>query len=61
MRLQSSVDRLGAAVAARLSNWPAYRYSLSVRLSLWVSVLVVAGLFGRGAWQRRWMADDGLD
>lgn len=60
MRLQSSVDRLGAAVAARLSNWPAYRYSLSVRLSLWVSVLVVAGLFGWGAWQRRWMADDGL-
>ncbi len=60
MRLQSSFDRLGAAVAARLSDWPAYRYSLSVRLSLWVSVLVVAGLFGWGAWQRRWMADDGL-
>lgn len=60
MRLQSSVDRLGAAVAARLSDWPAYRYGLSVRISLWLSVLVVAGLFGWGAWQRRWMADDGL-
>ena len=60
MRLQSSVDRLGAAVAARLSDWPAYRYSLSVRISLWLSVVVVAGLFGWGAWQRRWMADDGL-
>lgn len=60
MRLQSSVDRLGAAVAARLSDWPAYRYTLSVRLSLWLSVVVVAGLFGWGAWQRRWMADDGL-
>lgn len=60
MRLQSSVDRLGAAVAARLSDWPAYRYGVSARISLWLSVLVVAGLFGWGAWQRRWMADDGL-
>ena len=33
---------------------------MSVRLSLWVGVLVVAGLFGWGAWQRRWIADDGL-
>jgi len=31
-----------------------------VRISLWLSVLVVAGLFGWGAWQRRWIADDGL-
>lgn len=60
MRLQSSVDRLGAAVAARVSDWPAYRYSQSVRISLWLSVVVVAVLFGWGAWQRRWMADDGL-
>jgi arabinofuranosyltransferase len=33
---------------------------VTVRVSLWVSVLVVAALFGWGAWQRRWMADDGL-
>ncbi|OBI55367.1 hypothetical protein A5667_24090 [Mycolicibacterium fortuitum] len=31
-----------------------------MRVSLWVSVVVVAGLFGWGAWQRRWIADDGL-
>ncbi|HTY27841.1 MAG TPA: flagellar motor control protein ZomB, partial [Mycobacterium sp.] len=30
------------------------------RISLWVSVVVVAALFGWGAWQRRWIADDGL-
>jgi arabinofuranosyltransferase len=29
-------------------------------VSLWVSVTVVAGLFAWGAWQRRWIADDGL-
>ena len=33
---------------------------MTVRVSLWVSVLVVAALFGWGAWQRRWIADDGL-
>ncbi len=27
---------------------------------MWVSVVVVAALFGWGAWQRRWIADDGL-
>ena len=31
-----------------------------MRVSLWVSVAVVAALFGWGAWQRRWIADDGL-
>ena len=36
------------------------RYSVPVRASLWLSVLVVAVLFFWGAWQRRWMADDGL-
>ncbi|CAN5662328.1 flagellar motor control protein ZomB [soil metagenome] len=34
--------------------------SWSVRISLWVSVLTAAALFGWGAWQRRWVADDGL-
>ena len=29
-------------------------------MSLWAGVAVVAVLFGWGAWQRRWIADDGL-
>jgi arabinofuranosyltransferase len=33
---------------------------MPVRLSLWAAVLVVVGLFGWGAWQRRWIGDDGL-
>jgi len=44
----------------RLARWPAFPYDLTARLSLWVSVLVVAALFGWGAWERRWIADDGL-
>ncbi|OBI77128.1 flagellar motor control protein ZomB [Mycobacterium sp. E740] len=43
-----------------LARWPAFRYDRTVRVSLWVSVVVVAVLFGWGAWQRRWIADDGL-
>ncbi len=30
------------------------------QFSLWLSVVLVAALFGWGAWQRRWIADDGL-
>jgi len=30
------------------------------RCSLWCSVVFVAAAFGWGAWQRRWIADDGL-
>ncbi len=60
MPLSTSADRAGRAAATRLSGWPSFRYSVSVRISLWLSVLVVAGLFGWGAWQRRWIADDGL-
>lgn len=41
-------------------TWPKFPYSPSVRVSLWCSVLVTAVLFGWGAWQRRWIADDGL-
>ena len=37
-----------------------FPYDVTVRVSLWVSVAVVAVLFGWGAWQRRWIADDGL-
>ena len=39
---------------------PRFPFPVSARLSLWLSVVVVAGLFGWGAWQRRWIADDGL-
>ena len=48
------------APTTRPRQWPVYPYPMSVRLSLWAGVLVVAGLFGWGAWQRRWIADDGL-
>nr|WP_232836330.1 flagellar motor control protein ZomB [Mycolicibacterium smegmatis] len=44
----------------RLGRGASFPYDISVRISLWLSVLVVAGLFGWGAWQRRWIADDGL-
>jgi arabinofuranosyltransferase len=39
---------------------PRFPYDASVRVSLWISVAVVAALFTWGAWQRRWIADDGL-
>ncbi|WP_275564632.1 flagellar motor control protein ZomB [Mycolicibacterium crocinum] len=32
----------------------------AARISLWMSVVVVAALWTWGAWQRRWIADDGL-
>ncbi|HET6733457.1 flagellar motor control protein ZomB [Mycobacterium sp.] len=51
---------MNATVAGRQARWPAFRYDATVRLSLWVSVLTVAAMFGWGAWQRRWIADDGL-
>ena len=44
----------------RLLSGPAFPYGRSARISLWVSVLTCAALFGWGAWQRRWIADDGL-
>jgi arabinofuranosyltransferase len=45
---------------ARAVGRPSFPYDATVRVSLWASVAVVAVLFGWGAWQRRWMADDGL-
>jgi arabinofuranosyltransferase len=39
---------------------PAFPYNVSVRVSLWTSVVLVAALFAWGSWQRRWIADDGL-
>ncbi|WP_275080660.1 flagellar motor control protein ZomB [Mycolicibacterium rufum] len=64
MPQSSSADRLSRplteAAATRLNRWPAFPYHAWVRISLWVSVVSVAALFGWGAWQRRWIADDGL-
>jgi arabinofuranosyltransferase len=47
-------------VARRLVRGPAFPFDVTVRISLWIGVAVVAVLFGWGAWQRRWIADDGL-
>src|ERR1700758_1267798 len=44
----------------RRAGRPFFPYGTLVRVSLSVSVVVVAVLFGWGAWQRRWIADDGL-
>jgi len=46
--------------APTIRRAPAFPYGAAVRLSLWASVAVVSGLFAWGAWQRRWIADDGL-
>ena len=46
--------------ADRRSRWPAFPYDPRVRISLWFGVVLVTALFGWGAWQRRWIADDGL-
>jgi arabinofuranosyltransferase len=45
---------------ARAIGRPSFPYDATVRVSIWASVVVVAVLFGWGAWQRRWIADDGL-
>jgi len=58
-RFAQRARRLGD-IEQRLARWPAFPYTASVRVSLWVGVVVVAALFGWGAWQRRWIADDGL-
>jgi len=39
---------------------PGRRYPTPTRLSLWLSIAVVSVLWAWGAWQRRWIADDGL-
>ena len=58
--MPQSSSASGVTAPTRLRQWPVYPYPMSVRLSLWAGVLVAAGLFGWGAWQRRWIADDGL-
>jgi arabinofuranosyltransferase len=54
------VPRSYSADAVGPTRWPAFPYDVTTRISLWLSVLVVGALFGWGAWQRRWIADDGL-
>jgi arabinofuranosyltransferase len=53
----------GLPAVARISR-PRYRpvfpYDAVVRISLWMSVAMVAALFTWGSWQRRWISDDGL-
>ncbi|MDT5145964.1 MAG: arabinofuranosyltransferase, partial [Mycobacterium sp.] len=44
----------------RLPGQALFPYATMVRVSLWISVAVVSALFAWGAWQRRWIADDGL-
>ena len=44
----------------RLPWAPAFPLRPLARFSLWLSVVVVAALWAWGAWQRRWIADDGL-
>jgi arabinofuranosyltransferase len=39
---------------------PAFPLWPLARISLWLSIVVVAALWAWGAWQRRWIADDGL-
>ena len=46
--------------AQQLLRGPVFPYGRAARISLWLSVVVSAALFGWGAWQRRWIADDGL-
>lgn len=60
MPRRSSADRWISAAARRLTGRPAFPYDVTARISLWLGVAVVACLFGWGAWQRRWIADDGL-
>jgi arabinofuranosyltransferase len=55
-----SADGTLRAGARRLERWPAFPHGGTARVSLWLSVAIVAALFGWGAWQRRWIADDGL-
>jgi arabinofuranosyltransferase len=66
--LPSASPRLKAFNAVVMRRLPvlrrvgrrAFPYDTVVRISLWIGVVVVAVLFGWGAWQRRWIADDGL-
>jgi arabinofuranosyltransferase len=66
LQRSSSVELLnpepGTAEAGPLKlPWaPPFPLPLPARVSLWLGVVVVAWLWAWGAWQRRWIADDGL-
>jgi arabinofuranosyltransferase len=61
---RSALNRLRRGPVVRRAGWPfgrsGFPYDAVVRISLGISVAVVAALFAWGAWQRRWIADDGL-
>lgn len=57
----SSLDnQYSADQSADTRRRPAFPYTAATRIGLWVSVAVVSALWAWGAWQRRWVADDGL-
>jgi arabinofuranosyltransferase len=65
--LPSAEAQLKALRAGAIRRRPRVRrvggpfpYDTTSRVSLYVSVAVIAVLFGWGSWQRRWIADDGL-
>src|SRR6202012_5774047 len=58
--LQALRARMMRGRPAVRRGWPVFPYTTTVRVSLWTGVAVVAVLFAWGAWQRRWIADDGL-
>ncbi len=58
--MQRPTSAEGSTRGAWLARLPAFRFTATVRTSLWISVLVVGALYAWGAWQRRWIADDGL-
>ena len=60
MPLFSSADTKSPPVGTRVAGGPAFPYDVTARISLWCSVVLAAALFAWGAWQRRWIADDGL-
>jgi arabinofuranosyltransferase len=49
-----------AATRSGRSVWPAFPYTAVTRISLWAAAAMISALWAWGAWQRRWIADDGL-
>lgn len=66
MQRSSSVEPLTTAPAPveagplKLPWAPAFPLPTPARVSFWLGVVVVTALWAWGAWQRRWIADDGL-
>ena len=53
-------DRPAAPFTLPAFRAPGFPYTAITRVSLWVTVAVVSALWAWGAWERRWIADDGL-